>query len=116
MRLFSNATLVLILLLSCSATTSSHAQPNDGPAYARQRVIMRGGEWNGGYGGQYPGGQYPRSQYPRHNGGGYYPYQPAIAGSWYTRPYPYHFDYYRGRFSTPQQANDCPCAKTQAEY
>lgn len=37
----------------------------------------------------------------------------AYAGTWYQRPYPYHFDYYRGRFSAPpvsKAQSDCPCA------
>lgn len=37
---------------------------------------------------------------------------PVIAGSWYARPYPYHFDYYRYRWGGAAAApqNDCPCA------
>lgn len=43
--------------------------------------------------------------------------QPIVAGSWYQRPYPYHFDYYRYRWGggAPEQApiTDCPCATTE---
>ena len=28
-------------------------------------------------------------------------YNQAFAGSWYQRPYPYHFDYYKNRFNGP---------------
>ncbi|NOZ40458.1 MAG: hypothetical protein GXP24_09560 [Planctomycetes bacterium] len=96
--------LVLTLLWCCLVTTTSRAQPSNAPVYARQRDYARAeGFWNNGsqYLAPYPG------YYP-----GYAPYQPAFAGSWYARPYPYHFDYYRGRFSAPAQKNDCPCAKT----
>jgi len=94
------AILVLTLLLSSSATTKSCAQASEAPVYARQRDHARGdGVWNGGaqYGNQSPGHLHPG------HWGGYFPYpsfpfQPAIAGSWYTRPYPHHFDYYRGRY------------------
>lgn len=46
--------------------------------------------------------------------GGYAPYAPyggyAMSGSWYQRPYPYHLDYYRYRWGTPQNAApECPC-------
>lgn len=115
MRLFSNTTLMLILMLllgpfvvEANAVQASHAQPSDGhPAYSRQRA----GSWGGG-------GWQGRSQTPDRYAGyhrGYYSYQPAIAGSWYARPYPYHFDYYRQRYSAPALTNDCPCAKVQAE-
>ena len=35
---------------------------------------------------------------------------PIVTGSWYTRPYPYHFDYYRWRYSMPPQR---PCVDQQ---
>lgn len=37
---------------------------------------------------------------------------PVVAGSWYARPYPYHFDYYRHRWGAPAPAGppECPCA------
>jgi hypothetical protein len=46
---------------------------------------------------------------------------PIVAGSWYERPYPYHFDYYRHRWGGAPAgaygnagvemipAADCPC-------
>lgn len=43
----------------------------------------------------------------------------GFAGSWYARPYPYHFDYYRGRWDSQLPVAvegydllvpDCPCA------
>jgi hypothetical protein len=43
----------------------------------------------------------------------------VVAGTWYERPYPYHFDYYRWRYSMPPiQAvapTDCPCADIPAD-
>lgn len=56
--------------------------------------------------------------------GGFNPYfyghgfsGPIVQGSWYQRPYPYHFDYYRHRWGGPDQAPqgqmmpvaECPC-------
>jgi hypothetical protein len=55
-------------------------------------------------------------------GGFYNPYfaaPPIVAGSYYERPYPYHFDYFRDRWAVQQPAGlmepqlvapDCPCA------
>ena len=38
---------------------------------------------------------------------------PIVAGSWYERPYPYHFDYYRHRWGGA--ANDVPYGGTSAQ-
>jgi hypothetical protein len=55
---------------------------------------------------------------PGWGGGFFQPYfSPVIASSWYQRPYPYHFDYFRGRWDGGQgayagavpSAVDCPC-------
>jgi len=108
MRFLSRTVLGLTLLLSCLAVASSHAQPQGAPVYARQRAdARRGGVWEGGsrYAGQYSG---------RYNGNYFSP--PAITGSWYVRPYPYHFDYYRQRFSAPPQTPECPCAEPPSQY
>ncbi|HMP08679.1 MAG TPA: hypothetical protein PJ982_20220, partial [Lacipirellulaceae bacterium] len=45
---------------------------------------------------------------------------PIVAGSWYQRPHPYHFDYFRNRWGGGLQRMadgahahwppDCPCA------
>lgn len=102
MRLLSLAILTLALLLSSISAVPATAQPHGPVVYSRQRTaIPRGGAWPGRdvrYGGYY---------------GGFFPYQqPAIAGSWYARPYPHHFDYYRQRYSGPQQPSvECPCAE-----
>ncbi len=87
-----------------------------GPAYARMRPgaddWRQRGDGNG-YAGRHGRGY-----------GGYYdPYfygygGPVIQGSWYQRPYPYHFDYYRHRWGGEPgdyvrdvpPPNDCPCA------
>lgn len=60
------------------------------------------------------------SQHPRWDVGAYaapYGYgwfaPPIYAGSWFQRPYPYHFDYYRWRYAPLMQAaplpHECPC-------
>jgi hypothetical protein len=103
------------LLLALSGTLTAIAQDMmQGPAYARQRMGAQDwGQRGGGYGGPRVGSFYP----------GYYGYGfgyggPVITGSWYARPYPYHFDYYRYRWGHPDggylapepaAAEDCPC-------
>jgi hypothetical protein len=83
------------------------------PTYSRLRTgaedwHARGGRYEHGRHGGYGGYGY---------GGGYYqPYiSPVIAGSWYARPYPYHFDYFRDRWTGQAPAvpssSDCPCAE-----
>lgn len=106
MRFYTQALMVLSLLLTCFATTSCVAQPSDTPVYVRHRMHTQAGYSGGGGASRHVGrhaGYYP----------GYYRYQPVIAGSWYTRPYPHHFDYYRSRYSTPQRS-DCHCAEAPA--
>jgi hypothetical protein len=42
----------------------------------------------------------------------------AFVGTWYERPYPHHFDYYRWRSNTaaaPMPTLDCPCAEAIEE-
>lgn len=74
--------------------------------YQRQR--QPSSAWGGRH---MPGGVYPGIGWPMY-GGGFYGH--AYAGSWYQRPYPYHFDYYRGRFDRPPAGMNqpaCPCAQ-----
>jgi hypothetical protein len=104
------APLIVVLALSAVAARAQ------GPSYQRTRGgaddwQARGGHaqhWRGPYGGY---------------GGFYDPYfaaPPIVAGSYYQRPYPYHFDYHRDRWSGQQQGGstpqvemmpvaDCPC-------
>lgn len=90
--------------------------------YQRSRDIAfvnGGGMWgsHGGGDGHHGGGHSGLGQW----GGGFY--NPGFgtqfyAGTWYQRPYPYHFDYYRMRYGTPsvqQIAPDCPAACGLAE-
>ena len=99
MRFFSVVALLVSLLLF-SVASSSQAE---GPVYSRNRGGGRGGYHGGGrHGGRF-------------NHYGYFGYQPFIAGSWYARPYPYHFEYYRWRYSAPPQTPDCPCAPVPVE-
>jgi hypothetical protein len=114
---------LLAAALLLAAAVPACAQGPAGPAlYQRERTgagdwHARGGHnqnWRGGYGGVPGYGGY---------GGFYAPYfaPPVIAGSWYERPYPYHFDYYRNRWGAGPNgsdgsfgvemipAADCPC-------
>ena len=86
--------------------------PAPGPAYQRMRTGADQWPARGGMNGYRHGGY----------GGFYNPYfyaPPIIAGSWYQRPYPYHFDYYRNRWGASPggyggepgvPTPDCPCA------
>ena len=102
MQRFSHFVMLATLCLGCSAAITDRAEANDGPVYSRQRAAVRG--------------EFGRTEGFRNAGrqhgyyGGYFPYQPVIAGSWYARPYPHHFDYYRRRYSAPPIQPDCPCA------
>src|SRR5688572_11518469 len=77
------------------------------PTYSRLRTgaddwHVRGGHARYGHGG-YGYGQ-----------GYFQPYvSPVVTGSWYARPYPYHFDYFRGRWagSASGLQQECPCAQ-----
>jgi hypothetical protein len=108
------------LLLVLSGTLSAIAQDAFAPTYSRTRMgahdFHRRGDGHG-FGGRRGGGY-----------GNFYfdPYfsSPVIYGSYYQRPYPYHFDYYRHRWGAPpadaaysgyppdpgSAASDCPCA------
>lgn len=74
------------------------------PTYSR----MRGGAgdwqargWHGGGWGWGGGYGFVQPFFP----------QPIVTGSYYQRPYPYHFDYYRYRWGGDQSpTQDCPCA------
>ncbi len=70
-------------------------------------------------------GQAYRYRYDNHDSAGIHGYHgyhgtryysPRVSGSWYARPYPYHFDYYRqrygGGYAAPTEPADCPCAAT----
>ena len=91
-------------MIACAlfVLAASTAYANDGGGvYQRNRHHHRGGGYHGG-------GFYHQPFF----GGGFVP--PTIIGSWYARPYPYHFDYYRWRYSMPMQVPpmDCPCVET----
>jgi hypothetical protein len=80
------------------------AQEFMAPAYSRTRMgaddwhARGGGHWHGrGRGGYGYGYNF------------YQPfYSPVIAGNWYERPYPYHFDYYRHRWGGYQESEGAP--------
>lgn len=69
------------------------------PVYQRDRGFPQAGS-NWGFPGGYPFGI------------GYgFGFPPQVyGGSWYQRPYPYHLDYFRWRYSTPPvEVNAAPC-------
>jgi hypothetical protein len=101
---------VLLIAVLALAPVAARGQA---PAYQR----TRGGadDW------QSRGGHAQHWRGPSGGFGGFYnPYfaaPPIVAGSYYQRPYPYHFDYFRGRWDgagqTPQgemmPVAECPC-------
>lgn len=85
---------ILLVLLTIPMAVGEEAAP----VYQRGRGHHQGGgRWGG------PGG------YPY--GYGFYGFPPQIyGGSWYQRPYPYHLDYFRWRYSTPPvESGVAPC-------
>ena len=96
--------LAICLIASC---LSNIVRAVDAPVYQRDREIAFVNAGHGGHG--------------HHGGGGYggsfgygMPYAYPWFATWYERPYPYHFDYYRMRYSSPpiqQIAPECPCAE-----
>jgi hypothetical protein len=113
---------LLLLLVTISAETAS-AQ---GPPVPYQRTRPGAANWHarGGLNGY---GHPPRGYGHGGYGGLYDPYlyaPPIIAGSYYERPYPHHFDYYRYRWGGQQQGAptpqvemmpvaDCPCLSAE---
>jgi hypothetical protein len=102
------------LAVSGQAAPAPAQEPIAAPTYQRMRTgaddwQARGGAFGHGHGrGGWGWG-----------GGFFQPYiSPVIASSWYARPYPYHFDYFRGRRDGGQGPSpgevpapaDCPCA------
>ena len=87
------------ILLACALLLPLAAPAfgnEEGGTYQRQRM-------HGGRRGFHGGGHFGHPWY-----GGFY--QPQVFGSWYARPYPYHFDYYRWRYSAPPpHPVDPPC-------
>jgi hypothetical protein len=112
-RLIAGA-LACLAAFSGPVATAPAQEPLAAPTYARTRMgaedwQVRGGAYGHGFG---RGGH-------GWGGGFFQPYiSPVIASSWYQRPYPYHFDYFRGRWDRGQGAYagdapapaDCPCA------
>jgi hypothetical protein len=93
---------LLALAAGLSAAARTPAQDSVAPpTYARVRSGADDWHVRGG-----------RSYGPAGYGYGYgffQPYvSPVVVGSWYARPYPYHFDYFRGRWG--DVSSDSPCA------
>jgi hypothetical protein len=108
--------LVLFALTLVPSAAAIAQGPGAGPY---QRMRMGADDWHA------RGGHHQNWRDHGGYGGFYDPYffsPPVIAGSWYQRPYPYHFDYYRYRWGGPPMgdgdyeaeppyaAPDCPCA------
>ena len=97
----------MLLALPSAAPAQDSLQA---PTYSRTRTGAE--DWHA------RGGGYVHGQGDFGYGYGYFqPYiSPVVAGSWYARPYPYHFDYFRGRWDGPRSgiASDCPCAESAA--
>ena len=99
-----------IVVFAAGGSRASAQEAGMAPVYSR----TRGGDMRGGP--VAPG----RSHVPGYGYGyGYYqPYvSPYIVSNWYARPYPYHFDYFRGRWEgrAAGVAEDCPCAEQPIE-
>ena len=100
------------LAVSGLAALAPAQDPTAAPAY--QRLRAGADDWQA-RGGQF--GHHGRGGWGW--GGGFIqPYfSPVIASSWYQRPHPYHFDYFRGRWDGGQTNNAgevpppgyCPC-------
>ena len=98
---------VAVAVLSAGEPKTAAQDMATAPVYMRTRGGDDGAYGRGGYGyGRFPGYGY----------GYFQPYTPYVASSWYARPYPYHFDYFRGRWSgqTAGPAANCPCAEESA--
>lgn len=98
--------LVCLAALSGQAATAPAQEPLAAPTYSRTRMGAEAWQARGGaYGHGFARGGHGW-------GGGFFqPYiSPVIASSWYQRPYPYHFDYFRGRWDGGQgaYAGDAP--------
>jgi hypothetical protein len=100
-RITAGALLVLAACLGHGASAPAQDMAV-APTYSRLRMGANDWQVRGGFRHGYDGYGY---------GYGYFqPYiSPVVAGSWYARPYPYHFDYFRGRWNGTAPA-DCPCA------
>jgi hypothetical protein len=102
--------LLILGLVTALAPSCTYAQDTGAPVYMRSRGGDRGWHGGGGFGyGGLPGYGYLQPYYP-----------PVVASSWYARPYPYHFDYFNGRWggedaaATSAPISDCPCASEVA--
>jgi hypothetical protein len=103
---------VLLIAVLALAPVAARGQA---PEYQRTRGGANDWQSRGGHAQHWRG---PTGGY----GGFFNPYfapPPIITGSYYQRPYPYHFDYYRNRWgaSAPVEGSepgygtpDCPCA------
>lgn len=90
---------LLALAAASGASNQCFSQSEVLPTYARQRAAAFAFRAESSPYSPYHGGYF----FPA------YPAPPVVTGSWYARPYPHHFDYYRWRYNSPPPA-DCPCA------
>ncbi len=107
----------LLLAAAFIAVTAAPARAQ-GPAAPYQRVRSGADDWQTRGGGS----QNWRGRFHGGYGGIYNPYYvapPVVVGSYYQRPYSYHFDYFRDRWGAPPNIagsdaalpeSGCPCA------
>lgn len=107
--------LAAVALLSACALAGADAARAQTPAYQRTRSGADAWQARGGHRQPWAGGYYGHAYAAPY-------FSPTIiAGSYYQRPYPYHFDYYRARWgeqaptAAPPDvdmipAAECPCA------
>jgi len=110
-----SATRLVLGLLCAMAMGANFADANEmeNPVYQRQRGSYGAGAYAGPAMGYAGGPNFPGRGRRGWNRYGQFP-GVWFAGSWYARPYPYHFDYYRNLYSgqpNQQLPADCPCAE-----
>jgi hypothetical protein len=114
-RLYQSIAGAILGLVAFTARPSiAPAQEFFAPTYSRTRMgaddwrSSGGGHWHVRGGGGYA---YGNNFYPPY-------FSSVISGYWYERPYPYHFDYYRHRWSAAESGpfvsasestENCPC-------
>jgi len=91
---------VTILLVSFFAVAEVSSGETSGPVYQRERSGDSGRRCA-------PVGAAHGMNRHYYSNAGFRSTQ--VYGSWYQRPHPYHFDYYRWRYSQVPLEPPCPC-------
>jgi hypothetical protein len=111
---FSTAAFFVTAPMLCVSNVTRAQNAGTAPTYSRTRMGADDGQSRGGHGWNRGNGNYG------YGGGFYQPYYAGVfSNSWYERPYPYHFDYYKYRWGANHLIGgaqaaagnaDCPCA------